>query len=54
MEVQCSQPTGRRLTEEQEHTKTELFESVIAKYFEIIKTILPRISTLYLGTTRPI
>lgn len=36
------------LTNPDDNSKFALFESVIAKYFEIIKGILPKISSLYL------
>ena len=53
METQNSSPSNQPNTKQSppelvEPNKTNLYESVIAKYFEVIKSILPRISSLYL------
>jgi len=42
------------LPKQEDNSKFALFESVIGKYFEIIKGILPKISSLYLGISSSI
>ena len=41
-------PASALVSKPDDNSKFALFESVIAKYFEIIKGILPKISSLYL------
>jgi hypothetical protein len=53
LEAEKEQTSKPPITEDWNTSKTEFYSSVIERHFEVIKTILPRISSLFQCTTRP-